>query len=99
MPPRHFGISCGQLFSSPGTTSPKFRVDPCLFHRPDCMLVVYVDDCLLFSRPHPDIEKIISDLAKEFTLTDEVEVATYLGVYVKSNDDGKIDLFQPFLIK
>ena len=46
------------------------------------------------------IDSLIVQISKSFTLTDEGEVAKYLRVDVKRNDDnGSIELWQPFLIQ
>ena len=75
-------------------------VDQCLFIRNDCILVTYVDDCLLFSRDNKVIDSVISLLEKDFVMTDEGEVTKYLGVDVKRSSDGSlIELRQPYLIQ
>jgi hypothetical protein len=34
-------------------------VDPCLFLHSDCILVVYMDDCLLFARKSGTLDELI----------------------------------------
>ena len=76
------------------------NVDQCLFIRNDCILVTYVDDCLCFSRDPKVLDDIVSLLEKDFDMTDEGEVAQYLGVDVKRSSDGStIELRQPYLIQ
>jgi hypothetical protein len=44
-------------------------MDPCLFYRKDVIIIVYVDDCLLFSSSDKTLDDLISSLATEFKLT------------------------------
>ena len=76
------------------------EIDQCLFIRKDCILVTYVDDCLCFSRDKKVLDNVVDLLSKDFVVTDEGEVAKYLGVDVKrSADSSSIELRQPYLIE
>ena len=76
------------------------QIDPCLFIRKDCILVTYVDDCLCFSRDKLVLDSVVNLLSNDFVMTDEGEVAKYLGVDVKRSSDGSsIELRQPYLIE
>ena len=76
------------------------NVDQCLFICNNCILVTYIDDCLCFSRDPKVLDHIVSLLAQDFNMTDEGEVAKYLGVDVKRSLDGStIELRQPYLIR
>ena len=76
------------------------NVDQCLFTRNYCILVTYVDDCLCFSRDPKVLDHIFSLSEKDFDMTDEENVATYLGVDVKRSPNGStIELRQPYLIQ
>ena len=72
------------------------EIDPCLFIQKDCILVTYVDDCLCFSRDKKVLDIVVDLLSKDFVVTDEGEVAKYLGV---SNDGSSIELRQLYLIE
>jgi hypothetical protein len=77
-------------------------LDPCCYMNGDLILLCYVDDCLLFCHDEKKIDKLISDLSKNFLLTDEGDVAAYLGVHVnRTIEDGKTHfaLTQPHLIQ
>ena len=75
------------------------QADPCVHLRKDAVILVYVDDCLIFSRSKATIEGIVEDLKRrQFTLTDEGEIESYLGVDVERKTDGTIKMKQPFLI-
>jgi len=78
--------------------------DPCCYFRGDLILICYVDDCLIFCRDEAKIDAFVSELHSKFTLTDEGDVATYLGVDVKRRQrkdglEGELEfsLTQPHL--
>ena len=68
------------------------KIDPCLFLRKDVVLVVYVDDCLLFARKPETLDNLITSLQQEFTLTDEGDVGAFLGLDIKRNEKGQLEL-------
>jgi hypothetical protein len=73
-------------------------VDKCLFIHHNCIIIIYVDDCLLFS-PHDTIlDDMISFLNTHFKITSSNSIETYLGLEVSQNSDGMITLHQPGLI-
>lgn len=73
-------------------------IDPCLFIRSNCIIVFYVDDCLLFAKEDSILDSLISSLQSEFNLTTEGDVGAFLGVDIKRTSDGHIELVQPGLI-
>ena len=74
-------------------------VDPCLFLHNDCILVVYVNDCLLFSKEASVLDALMDSLKKEFILTMEGDVGAFLGIGIKHHPDSRLELVQPGLIK
>ena len=77
-------------------------IDPCCYYRNGVVLLCYIDDCLIFSHDETKIQKVISELGKQFNLTDEGDVATYLGIDIKkltSEGHTSYALTQPFLIQ
>ena len=74
------------------------KIDLCLFLRNDIILIVYVDDCLLFSCKPKTLDKLISFLQQEFTLTDEGDVSAFLGLDIRCNARGHLELTQLGLI-
>ena len=40
---------------------------PCLFFRNEVVLVVYVDDCLIFSPKKERTDEVVKELAEKFT--------------------------------
>jgi hypothetical protein len=73
--------------------------DPCLFIRHNCIILTYVDDCLLFSRTDAILDEVFTSLQKDFTLTLQGSVGAYLGIDIRRTDDGHLELIQPGLIQ
>ena len=65
------------------------NVDPCLFLRDDCIIVVYTDDCSFFAHNDSTINDVISSLKKNYQLKDEGEVKDFLGIRIQKEDDPK----------
>ncbi|MGH3055162.1 MAG: reverse transcriptase domain-containing protein, partial [Gaiellaceae bacterium] len=74
------------------------EIDPCLFFHKDMICLVYVDDCLFFSKNEASIEKMIEDLKRDFELVAEEDISAYLGIDIKTLGDGRLELKQPYLI-
>ena len=75
------------------------KVDPCLFIRSDALVLVYVDDTIIFTKEDSTINQIVKSLSSDFDLTDEGEVENFLGVNMKHHEDGSIEYTQPALIQ
>ena len=76
------------------------RTDSCLFLRHDCILVVYVDDCLIFAENDTTINTLINTLSASYLLQDERDVNAFLGVQINKVTTKKIiTLTQPSLIQ
>jgi hypothetical protein len=74
--------------------------DKCLFLRDDCILVVYVDDCLIFAQQDETITNLINALSADFLLQDEGDVNAFLGVQIHRDMSSEtITLTQPSLIQ
>ena len=94
-----------QGLGSLGFTSSE--IDPCIFFKENCVIIVYVDDCLIFANKKETADKVIAELMTSYSLTDEGELgvegetfSSYLGVKVEYNKvSGEITLSQPFLIE
>lgn len=72
--------------------------DPCLFIHKDCLLLVYVDDCLLFGKMDDILDSIVTSLQKDFVLTSQGSVGAYIGIDICRTSDGFLELVQPGLI-
>jgi hypothetical protein len=55
----------------------------------DCIILVYVDDCLMFSSSSAIIDDVISQLGKTFILQDKGCVSALLGVQVSKDTAQK----------
>jgi Reverse transcriptase (RNA-dependent DNA polymerase) len=63
--------------------------DPCLFYGDGVILVCFVDDCILVGPKASALEAVISDLRRDFLLTEEGELAEYLGIDITRNRTEK----------
>jgi hypothetical protein len=70
------------------------KIDPCLFIRKDCLIVVYTDDCLFFANNDAIIDDLCKCLSTEFLLTDEGNVENFLGIKIthKLEDDQSVTI-------
>lgn len=73
--------------------------DPCLFIRGNCILLTYVDDCLLFAKSDDVLDSVLASLEKDFVLTSQGSVGAYLGIDIKRTSDGFLELTQTGLIQ
>jgi uncharacterized protein YeeX (DUF496 family) len=74
-------------------------VDNCVFSKKSTMLLVYVDDAIIYSTSSKVIDKIIASLKKDYNVTDEGEIDDYLGVNVSCPNEDTFELRQPHLIQ
>ena len=78
------------------------EVDPCVFIRDNCVILVYVDDCIIISKDENVIDRFVKSMmnGKEgFVLMDDGDLARFLGVEIEYRDDGTIHMTQPHLIQ
>jgi hypothetical protein len=78
------------------------NIDPCVFFGPGCIILTYVDDCIIIGDTSNCINKLIQSLHEgdeNFVLQDESLIDKYLGVKIKQLDDFLFELTQPFLIE
>jgi hypothetical protein len=57
-----------------------------------------VDDCLIFGCSDDVLDTVISDLQKDYALTSQGSVGTYLGIDIRRTSDGYLELCQLGLI-
>ena len=50
------------------------KIDPCLFIRNNCVIITYVNDCLILHKNKKVLEDLIKSLKGEFNLTDKGDV-------------------------
>ena len=78
------------------------EIDPCVYYKDNYIFLVYVDDCIIFSKDKSVIDDLIHSLMngpENYVLTDEGEINTYLGVDIDKSKKGSIELRQPYLIQ
>ena len=63
------------------------------------VIVVYVDDCLIFDNKDSKVKNLIDEMKKNFSITDEGDtVEEYLGVKIDHNKDGSLRMYQSHLM-
>jgi Reverse transcriptase (RNA-dependent DNA polymerase) len=76
------------------------NIDPCLFLRQDCMLVIYTDDTILLGASQDTLLATIMSLSNRFSLKDKGEVNDFLGIRIERDvANGRVTLTQPGLIQ
>ena len=78
------------------------EIDPCVYYKDNCIVLVYVDDCIIFSKDKSVIDDLIHSLMngpENYVLTDEGEIDKYLGVDIDKSKKGSIELRQSYLIQ
>ena len=74
-------------------------VDPCLWLRNDCMICLYVDDCVIFANNESIISSFISNMKdRGYLLQDEGDIENFLGVNITKKPNGKYEMKQTGLI-
>ena len=81
----HFEYLCGYLQAESIGIEPSI-VDPCVLYKEGIILVMYVDNCLIFSKNKESTDELINRLRENFTLTDERDVNTYFGMQIELNE-------------
>ena len=75
------------------------KVDPCIFYKEHITLIVWVDDCLIFTDDKSHSDSLVEALQAKFVLTEEEDVSSYLGLQLDIDaETGKVTMSQPFLI-
>ncbi len=63
-------------------------IDPCLVIRKDTIIIIYVDDCLLFARHDKTLDDLLISLQSNFNLTYEGDVGAFLGIqFIRNNQN------------
>ena len=73
-------------------------VDPCLFIKDDVLCLIYVDNTIFFANDDKIIDREITDLKKDFNLTEKGDVDAFLGIQLEEHDNGSTTMSQPGLI-
>ena len=77
------------------------KMDPCLYFHGCITLLVYIDNCIMFSPNLAKLDKVVKQMmmsSKKFRVEDLGNVKDFLGIQVTTGDDKRITLNQPQLI-
>jgi hypothetical protein len=74
------------------------KSDPCLFLllRKDMIIVLYTDDCLLYTRDTKEIDAFLETLHNDYklTLSDPDPIDDFLGIHFSYQENGELDMSQ-----
>ena len=77
----------------------KSRVDECIFYKNRIIYILYTDDSILACPDKKEIEEIMRQIENaDLNITEEGDIRDFLGVNIKTNENGKIELTQPHLV-
>ena len=71
--------------------------EPCVFKKENVIILIYVDDCIILSRTKEGLEKTLEGICKKFTMTNEGNIETYLGIQI-DHEPVFMRMSQPNLI-
>ena len=77
------------------------KMGPCLYFCGHIALLVYIDDCIMFSPDMAELDKVVEEMrtsSKKFRVEDLGNVKDFLGIQVMKGKDKTITLNQPQLI-
>ena len=75
------------------------KADPCLFYRGQTIYIIYTDDSIVAGPNIDEIDTLIADIRKaKLEITEEGDIADFLGIHINRREDGTIHLHQPHLI-
>jgi hypothetical protein len=91
---RNWFLKLSAIYERLGFT--RSKSDPCLFLRKDTIIVIYSDDCLLYTRDTKEIESFVKTLSDDYTLTlnDPDPIDDILGLYFSHQDNGELHTSQ-----
>lgn len=73
-------------------------IDPCLFIRDNCLILLYVDDCLIFSQTTDVIDDLLNTLQSTYVIGEQGTVQDFLGLRISTDSDGALHFQQEGLI-
>jgi hypothetical protein len=78
------------------------QVNKCVFICKDCIVLTYVDDCIILGKTMSDVDAVIFSLhvgKENFSLIDQGSIDKYLGLLITDIDSNTFEMSQPFLIR
>eukprot|EP00957_Ditylum_brightwellii_P040558 3069584-Ditylum_brightwellii.AAC.1 len=65
------------------------QADQCVFKKDEIIIIVYIDDCLVFADSKEESDAVVEELNKNFDTADEGKsIEQYLGVKIDDNNGG-----------
>jgi hypothetical protein len=77
------------------------QVNKCVFFRKDCIILTYLDDCIILGKTMADVDAVIVSLhvgEENFKLIDQGSIDKYLGLMIQDINSDTFEMSQPFLI-
>eukprot|EP00957_Ditylum_brightwellii_P151500 11537145-Ditylum_brightwellii.AAC.1 len=76
------------------------EADQCVWKKDGLVIIVYVDDFLIFGNSKDEVDRTVDELGKRFDITNEgTTVEEYLGVKVDLYKDRSFRMYQPHLMQ
>ena len=73
------------------------KIDPCLFTRNNCIIIMHIDDCLIFYKNKKVLEDLIESLKGDFNLTNKGDLEAFLSTKTTKYQHDTIEFTQPYL--
>jgi len=74
------------------------EIDDCVFYKGNCVMLIYVDDTILMGPDQKEIDTIVESMSRAFKISDEGTLADYLGVKIRTQEDGTMLMTQTHII-
>jgi hypothetical protein len=77
------------------------QVNTCIFFWQDCIVLTYVDDCIILGKNMATVDAVISSLKEghdDIELVNQGSIDKYLGLLIRDIDANTFEMSQPFLI-
>jgi hypothetical protein len=77
------------------------QINKCVFFQKDCIVLTYVDDCIILGIDMAIVDLVILSLKEgheEFELVNQGSIDKYLGLLIRDIDANSFKISQPFLI-
>ncbi len=77
------------------------QVDKCIFFQKNCIVLTYMDNCIILGTGMAIADSVISSLKEGdegFQLIDQESIDKYLGLLIQDIDFTTFEMSQPFLV-
>jgi len=79
-----------------------YKFNKCVFFQKDCIILTYVDDCIILEKVMSIVNLVISSLKEgheDLKLIDQGSIDKYLGLLIGDIDANTFEMSQQFLIR